>query len=577
MILLVGYYQERSPERAAELLACLRRNCSNDHIRAVHVFLEGDAGPGLQGAKLRTIPFGRRVRFCDLFAYANRNLQGQPTIIANSDIFFDHTLARLHGYDLDGKLLCLSRWDVDPDGTTRLYEQPWSQDAWIFRAPARPFQADWHLGLPGCENRMAHEARQAGMLLVNPSRTVHANHLHLSGVRNYNDGQRLYGAGCSVEPDWLHAPWLWPVVACMGRGADVRASFGSIAAQAKASPILVDYACPDQIGDWVRATYPGATVVRVPDRFGFNIAEARNAGAAATDGDAVLCFLDADVRLAEGFAQELLARFDERCYLVPDDGRDQGSTLVCSRRAFDSVGGFDPNYLAWGGLECADLRQALGRAGLAERSFPACLLGRNERPAGAPAVHAPWPGLETVREINHAYRRVKSALVGESGDRVQPSTLRDIRRSITHRLLAERGAVPDAPCARAEFCEAMGYTVAELVPGASSHNNEQRPFDAIPGPLHGLAYTQVVPARVSPVRVELLSQGKLYVLVGTDWYGYHIAIRHLRGCGYREPLPPLTTRRGTGFEVWSLRGEPGDSWELPTQVMLAARELRARA
>jgi hypothetical protein len=76
-----------------------------------------------------------------------------------------------------------------------------------------------------------------------------------------------------------------------------------------------------------------------------------------------------------------------------------------------------------------------------------------------------------------------------------------------------------------------------------------------------------------PVEVEFLAPGKLYILVGTDWEGYHRATAWLREAGYREALPSVATRRGTAFEVWSLVGEEGERFVLPTQVMLVADRL----
>jgi hypothetical protein len=70
-------------------------------------------------------------------------------VIANADMYFDHTLRRLEGYDLSGKLLCLSRWDVQSDGTLCFFDHPCSQDAWIFRAPISEFFCDFHLGVLG--------------------------------------------------------------------------------------------------------------------------------------------------------------------------------------------------------------------------------------------------------------------------------------------------------------------------------------------------------------------------------------------------------------------------------------------
>ena len=119
----------------------------------------------------------------------------------------------------------------------------------------------------------------------------------------------------------------------------------------------------------------------------------------------------------------------------------------------------------------------------------------------------------------------------------------------------------------------MGYTIARLNIGVSSHNNDPRPYTAIPEALAGLPFTQVVASVVSPVEVEFLTPGKLYVLVGNDWDGASSATAWLGQTGFKEGLPVLTTKRGTGFEVWSLVGEAGERFVLPTQVMLVAEHL----
>jgi hypothetical protein len=122
----------------------------------------------------------------------------------------------------------------------------------------------------------------------------------------------------------------------------------------------------------------------------------------------------------------------------------------------------------------------------------------------------------------------------------------------------------------------MGYTIDLLEHGASSHNNDRRPFTALPAPLVGRSFTQVVSCSVSPVAVELLSSGRLYVLVGIDWYGYHPAIAWLEDAGTLEPLPLVETCHRPAFEVWSLAGETGDRFVAPTQVMLVADYLERR-
>jgi FkbM family methyltransferase len=357
VILLTSLYHDADARRRDELLECLRRNVAAERLDEIHVFIEDAmAAKELQAhtefsvAKVRLIEHGRRVTYRSLFDYANQHLQGRGVVIANADIFFDDTLARLDGYDLSGKLLCLSRWDVHADGSASLFEHPSSQDAWIFKAPVPSFHCDFHLGLLGCDNRLAWEAEQAGLKLSNPSRSVRAHHLHLSQVHHYSERQRLAGPTRSISATPLETPY--------------------------------------------------------------------------------------------------------------------------------------------------------------------------------------------------------------------PSSL---------------GTPPAVPCAAVAFSEAMGYTVASLETGASSHNNDARPFTKISEPLLGRMFTQVVSAAVTPIEVEFITSGKLYVLVGTDWDGHDSSAAWLNRHGFRENLPSLETERQTGFEVWSLVAEAGDRFVLPTQVMLVADYLVKRA
>jgi FkbM family methyltransferase len=354
MILLTGFYEDADPRRHGEFLECVRRNAANGRFDELHLFVEQPGGierlraayPPLAGPKVRLIAHGRRVTYADLFAYASRHLAGRRVIVANADIYFDDTLAQLDGYDLAGRLLCLSRWDVQPDSSAKFFEQPASQDAWIFQAPLPAFPCDFHLGLPGCDNRLAWEADHAGLAISNPARSLRAYHLHLSYARRYADHQRLVGPMKAVPAVFLATPYL----------------------------------------------------------------------------------------------------------------------------------------------------------------------------DGSPPE-------------------------------------------------------PDVACASVAFRETMGYTIARLEPGVSSHNNESRPFTAIPEPLVGRPFTQVVAYAVSPVHVEFLTSGRLYVLVGNDWEGYHAATAWLSRAGSREGLPLVETQCGVGFEVWSLVAEAGERFVIPTQVMLVADRL----
>jgi hypothetical protein len=344
LALLTVFYEDADARRRDEFLACLGRNVANSVLAEIHVFVEAPdpdpllAYPLVDDAKVHLVRHGRRTTYGELFAYANDRLPGRRVVVANADIYFDRSLARFEGYDLADTLICLSRWEVEADGSTYLFEHAASQDAWIFETPIPAFPCDFHLGLPGCDNRLAWEASNAGLRLCNPARSVRAYHLHLSRVHRYSEAQRLNGPAESVAADFL-------------------------------------------------------------------------------------------------------------------------------------------------------------------------------------------------------------------------------------------GPGPDVPCASVAFAESMGYGIAKLGVGVSSHVNEPRPFIAVPERLQGLEFTQVVASSVSPVEIEFLTSGKLFVLVGNDWYGCQTARDWLAGTGFHEQLPLVETGTRIGFETWSLLGEAGDVLTVPTQVMLAADHL----
>src|SRR4029453_14292311 len=128
MNLLTGSYNEVNARRRSELLECLKRNAENERLHEIHLFLEDPVEPeeltvlaSLHPNKIRIFPHGQRVPFKVLFDYANRKLTGRRVVIANADIYFDHTLTLLDAYDLTDQLVCLSRWDVQPDGTAQFF------------------------------------------------------------------------------------------------------------------------------------------------------------------------------------------------------------------------------------------------------------------------------------------------------------------------------------------------------------------------------------------------------------------------------------------------------------------------
>jgi hypothetical protein len=127
---------------------------------------------------------------------------GCINVIANSDIHFDGTLPN----DMpDRHVYCLSRWDRI-DGELVPYHKKDSQDAWIVKGGPHDVVAPYAMGIPGCDNALAHDLSRAGYAVSNPCRTITAIHLHESGYRTYGDGRGAMKAYRLPPPYKLVAP-----------------------------------------------------------------------------------------------------------------------------------------------------------------------------------------------------------------------------------------------------------------------------------------------------------------------------------------------------------------------------------
>ena len=168
----------------------------------------------------------------------------------------------------------------------------------------------------------------------------------------------------------------WIVTPCMGRLSFVQQTIGRIAAHPSARYCIVDYACPDRVGDWVERAFPreveqGRFIVeRVSNRRVFNKCEAHNIGArrAMAEGAEYLCFLDADTLVEPPFFDWIAEHKEPDRFLIAGllpDGSDLPSMtglLVVHVRKFEEVGGFDEGFIGWGG-EDVELRLRLHLVG----------------------------------------------------------------------------------------------------------------------------------------------------------------------------------------------------------------------
>lgn len=228
-------------------------------------------------------------------------------------------------------------------------------------------------------------------------------------------------------------PRISVITTCKGRLEHLKLTLPALMALEGCEVVVVDYDCPDGAGEWVRQSHPRATVVRIEDRPLFNLARARNLGAAAATAP-WLFFVDADVIVSRDFAPVLRSMLRPGGYLAPNPRPDDlwGAILV-AREDFQAIGGYDEAFEGWGS-EDVDIAARLDFAGRVARTFPGELLSTV---AHDDALRGRFHAIADLRlngAINAFYRNVKMDLLrqGVSLDAEQARRLyAEVRDAVT--------------------------------------------------------------------------------------------------------------------------------------------------
>lgn len=203
--LITTLYNETNKDRIREYITCMEYNLNHKYIESIHVLydtsknnLNDHENHILNYIKSKNIAITYihgRPTYGMCFDLANRNYPNNRIILCNADIYFNDTLKQLQSYDLTNKFIALTRWNVQEDESIKPHtytngaDAEYSQDVWIFKTPLKTFYEDTiQLGLPSCDGRIAYEARQSGLEVINPCLTIQCCHLHLSDIRNYVSG-----------------------------------------------------------------------------------------------------------------------------------------------------------------------------------------------------------------------------------------------------------------------------------------------------------------------------------------------------------------------------------------------------
>lgn len=195
--LITNYYEDSSKARQAELDLCIDENRQSFTQAGgiVHILRDDVVG---------------RPTFQKFFEVANAMAgDDDVTVIANTDIRFPvDALAMMEQYMRPELCMALTRWDTprskhppeDRDGPWAIRQFSNSQDAWVFKGKIRiPKKCDFHLGIPGCDNRIAWELYMANYKMVNPCKSIQTFHHHECAKRNGRKSDTIPKPYCYIS------------------------------------------------------------------------------------------------------------------------------------------------------------------------------------------------------------------------------------------------------------------------------------------------------------------------------------------------------------------------------------------
>jgi hypothetical protein len=153
---------------------------------------------------LHIIELSERPSYNDIFLLT-KDFTDSVNIISNTDIVFDDVfIESIENFGIKpNDILALSRWDyVNSElNEIRHHDRADSQDCWI-KYGAFPYMtdADFTMGVAGCDNRIAAIMFESGFNVLNPSKSVQTYHLHLTHKRNYSASNMVKGKYLLLTP-----------------------------------------------------------------------------------------------------------------------------------------------------------------------------------------------------------------------------------------------------------------------------------------------------------------------------------------------------------------------------------------
>jgi len=208
--LFINFYLDKNLFRQAELDFSLNSNIKNKLINVIFIFGDDLAisycKENFKIDKLSFFTKEERPTYNDYFSVMD-NYPHRINILANSDIYFDNTLLLIKEQPfIKTNCFALSRWDY-VNGEIKHYDEKCSQDCWVFFGNMVKIKdADFSLGILGCDNRISYLLKKSNYIVTNPSKSIRCIHFHGSNIRNYirdekdDNFERIDGPYLFIEP-----------------------------------------------------------------------------------------------------------------------------------------------------------------------------------------------------------------------------------------------------------------------------------------------------------------------------------------------------------------------------------------
>ncbi len=178
----IPWYKETVAERYGEIVYCLSAMLKNPEVDEIVLLAEYcDLQPH---EKLRVVKCNGRPYFSDFLPLQN----GGIFAIANTDIVMSaDDVRRIKNFDAKpDSCIALTRWDFRSASPLYPEQSAGSQDVWIFFDKVKDgLRADFRIGHPGVDNRIAYELKRAGYFVHNCCKDIKAIHHHESKIRRY--------------------------------------------------------------------------------------------------------------------------------------------------------------------------------------------------------------------------------------------------------------------------------------------------------------------------------------------------------------------------------------------------------